>query len=193
MTYQSLFAFIPFLLAACGGGGSASIPQSVVIDGDSLAIEWPDYWPVRLKADRPDLNITNTALEGAQGADRLANYKSTKANPGDVYILVIGTNDVRRDTVETGFASTKQVWQKARADGYRVIATTVSIHTNDIDLQRQKQYNALVRANSALYDVLLDLEQLFPHPEDLSILRDGVHFAPAGHQIFLDAVKSILR
>jgi hypothetical protein len=191
-------------LAACGGGGSSpdvpnAAPLAVVeIAGDSLAAnDWPETtWQRDLEARSPQYRFVQAAKSGALAVQT----PYLPAAPAGVYILVAGTNDYRKAEISNDqiMAALQALWAKARADGFKVVASTVGPYTNPLAAwapsfeAKRQDLNARIRASAPEYDALIDLDRLFPNALDTTMLYDRLHFAPLGNSVVLDEAARIL-
>jgi lysophospholipase L1-like esterase len=195
---RSLVLSLLVLLSACAGGGSSepSIPF-IAIEGDSLADSAYTTWPAKLAAQYPG-TYSNNAKGGRHAAESLAAYALTG---GDVFILIVGTNDVQQgiEGIPQTFANIRATWAKARADGFRVIAATVA-NARDFQavpagtaLPYREQLNALIRGASSEYDALIELDKLLPDQDDPAAYIDQVHFADGGSTVVAAAMLNAIR
>lgn len=203
---KALATILALALSACGGGGAAPpAPQAhqlatftVVVEGDSLAADnfAATTWQRDLEAALPQASVVHGAQAGSFAYQILARYDldahptspAVTGKPG-VYIAVAGTNDVRRGIpLDESWATLRALWARARADGFKVIASTVGPCTEADWEQRRRELNALIRSRPDLYDALLPLDAMFPDAQDSRLLFDTLHFSPQGNSMVLDSV-----
>lgn len=199
---KNLFlVFSVLLLSACGGGGGpatsspASAPLVVAIEGDSLAA-LANYttWPATLSG----VTVVNNARGSRLSQASLDQYDTAirPSNP-DVFILFTGSNDVAQGVdVDVTWSNIAGLWAKARADGAKVIATTIHSSithspsiTDDQAAALMAELNRRIRASKG-WDVLIDLEAMFPDPTDTTYVVDGIHWTPAGNALVAVKVRA---
>lgn len=189
------------LLASCGGGGgdapaAPALPMPIIgIEGDSLATQQYGLWPSMLAAQIPG-KYTNNSHEGRASAESVALYDGAfKGRKGDFFILVVGTNDANNQNAPLTFANIRAIWAKARADGYKVIAFTVSNQRDFypgfvVAQDFREKINAAIRGASSEYDALIEPDVLLPDADDKTAYVDTVHFAPRGAKVVADAITA---
>jgi hypothetical protein len=173
-------------------------PVRVVIDGDSLAAtDWEQTtWPKDLERAMPQARFVHAAFAGGHAVDVIRRYDRLvhTRGTGGVYILIAGTNDAMKEaTLEPGWAALRELWTKARADGFKVIASTVKRSAQGtVQDKCCIELNSRIRRHSAMYDALLDLEAIFPNIQDESLLYDRLHFAPRANAMVLEVMTRLL-
>jgi lysophospholipase L1-like esterase len=189
------------VLVGCGGGGGASAPAQqatldtrpvVVVDGDSLAD--PAFpattWPTSLEQEMPTDDFALVAVASSRAAVEVIQRYPADVHPlagrRGSYVLFAGTNDVVRGVpLLDAEAALSALWAKARADGFRVVATTVGPVQEPVR-DRREQLNAFIRSSPALYDELIDVEKAVPDNSDLT---DGLHFTAKGNDVIREEVR----
>lgn len=196
--------FFTAFLTACGGGNSEPVattptaafsPATVVFEGDSLTeINKGTNWPTAVQAASTwTATWQNHAVSGSTTAHIIARYPGVLKPSGTTGVLIIngGTNDLTLGSAPADvYARLKTEWAQARADGFRVVATT--IHNARTSRERVAHLNALIRSNPSLYDALAENDKAFPDPLDTALLSDELHYTPAGNVRAAATVQSAL-
>lgn len=132
---------------------------------------------------------TNLAASGSQTQDVLNRYAAVHALSPAVtanvgyFFLMVGLNDLAH-TTDSGlviYGRLQSLWSKAQADGYKVVAATVTGMqglTADRELQRQA-LNLSIRTSSS-WNYLLDFDAVLPDPSDTTLYQDGMHPTASG-------------
>ncbi len=180
---------------------------NVVCEGDSITegnhvtptTTWP-YLFGQTAFCSGRATVTNVGLNGGTIASITTDY-STQVYPlrpaatGKRAILCvqIGTNDYATVASATWLASWASYMATARADGFTIVAFTVTGRTSDTVAQRATRiaYNAGIRASSA-WDYLVDLDALLPLHSDTTYYSDGTHPTAEGNRVIAAEVAATL-
>ncbi len=217
-----LFVIIAGVMALVELNSAYKLPGRFVFEGDSitdptiLGGNKPGSWPALLANStgifsRGEFN--NIAISG----DSIANILSTNEyenqarshrpiKEGDVsyYFIFAGTNDFDINGSPTQVANTyyyaKQLWAKAKADGFKVVVLTMLPSDPLMYSAREEArplYNAYLASNAPLYDYLVRTDLLFLNPDgtykgQYLYSADHLHPNDAGNQLIANAVKNVL-
>jgi hypothetical protein len=185
------------IIAPAYGGASYILPRlapaRIVFEGDSLSdpngvspITSTTTWPYYLTNNYAWAGVTNynQAVAGETVVQMLAEY-ATEVYPyrpsgGDQVILFIegGLNDQGGGASPTTiYNNLKTYWAAARADGFTVVAFTVTntIFMSSTQFAEIITLNKLIRSDPTLYDHLIEWDTIFPSPFDETRYFDGVH------------------
>lgn len=180
-----------------------------VVVGDSLSstgsgsatTSWAAYW------SRQNLNAgavyTNLAIAGRTAAQIDAAHASqvtplspnTLGGVGTLFTLC-GTNDLNAGTTDTALiALLRSIWSKGRADGYRVVAFTITRNglLDATKEARRVSVNTTIRADSANWDFLVDLDALLPNNADTTYFTgDNLHYNATGGEFISRQVRQVI-
>lgn len=192
-------------------GISTASNDIYVFEGDSIsAVPGPsgtgNEWPLQLKNFEYQVKYGQNnyvATSGETSAQVLAEYSTqvhplrpTSSNTNAVFFLVIGTNDLAHlVATSTFYSNVKAEWALARADGFRVIASTIPQSTmvtygND----GINGMNALIMSDTSLYDGLMRPDIWFSDPRDQNFfLADQVHPNGNANLLWAKNTASILQ
>ena len=169
-----------------------AVPRStqVVVHGDSLSAynvnrQWAQRLVERLNVASPT-TLINLAVNGNVAYTIATNY-ATEIHPycpaitglrSSLYIWA-GTNDIMGgDTAAQIYANLKTIWAAGKADGFEVIASTITPRTDASGGQEtiRGQLNTLILSDLSLFDRVMRPDLLFPDATDLTWYNgDGVH------------------
>jgi lysophospholipase L1-like esterase len=133
---------------------------------------------------------TNNAVSGNKTADIIARYPASDhplspavtGNPGYFFVLA-GINDIvnTTDSAATILARLQSIWSTAAADGYKVVAATITPMQGLTAAQEatRQAINLSIRTSSS-WNYLLDFDPLLPDPSDTNLYQDGLHPTAAG-------------
>lgn len=180
-----------------------------VVVGDSLSstgsgsasTSWAAYWSRQLQ--NSSAIYTNLAISGryASAIDSSHASQVTPISPGTLggtgfLFTLCGTNDLALGGVtDTALiASLRSIWSKGRADGFKVVAFTITRSNLISGTQetRRQSVNTSIRADSANWDFLVDLDALFPTNSDTTYFHDGLHFNAAGGELVAKNVRQVV-
>lgn len=188
-----------------------SIHGVLAIEGDSRTAPsspttnfWPSYltnmWP-----GMRNLSISNFAVGGDTLQAMIGEY-ATQAHllaptnyAGQVGYFLIqgGANDLGTSGIGYGtnvYSYATQIWAKARADGFIVIASTetgAGIGWFASNTAETVIFNNLVRSDPTLYDYLLEPDIVTPLTRT-DYYIDGIHYNDAGSLAFAKMVANTL-
>jgi lysophospholipase L1-like esterase len=173
------------------------------IEGDShCANNGNGYeWWRAVTAAFPGATLNDFALGGDSAASMVGEYASqagaVKINPGESYFfLLAGSNDLTgADSAAAIYQYLKTLWSSARASGYKVVAMTLFPRQSYDAGQEKKrvELNALIRANSKLYDYLAPLDRALAGGRYTTLYAsDGTHLNQAGNAILARTVLDAL-
>lgn len=190
-------------------GGGAPVQRFVVV-GDSLSstgsgsatTSWAAYW------SRHNLNAgavyTNLAISGRTAAQIDSAHASqvtplspnTLGGVGTLFTLC-GTNDLNTGTTDTALiALLRSIWSKGRADGYKVVAFTITKNPllDATKEARRVSVNASIRGDSANWDFLVDLDAILPNNSDFTYFRsdDSLHYNATGGEFIARQVRQVI-
>jgi len=169
-----------WLCARYGIGYQSAIGDpkaSIVFDGDSLtygvgstsSLTYPNQLLALLTGGAPYYANWNTAIGGSSAGTILSSrYDATVAPlraiafPKDIYAVWSGTNDLGGGVSgATLYTTLKGIWAKARADGRKVIAFTITPRSGtgvSAGFETQRGIvNTAIRSDPTLYDGLVDV------------------------------------
>lgn len=223
---DSVISIATFTKNSSALNGPADI---IVIEGDSMsnggkgsptdprrAGDWVNYISAYVSwyASAQKFNIAASAEKVSQ---MLAQYP-TQARPHKpaagkkaYYIIMGGINDLGGKTdgvvgdADAIYANLKSLWALARADGFTVVAITVTpfYPSNSPNQQvanttneERKQLNALIVSDPSKYDLLVRADQLFastmPGPTD-QYFADRIHVNEAGAKKIAEAIANSIK
>lgn len=196
---------LALLLSACGAGagpspvhGPAFAPSIVYLEGDSLTeVNKFTSWPIAVQADSRWMSTwVNQGISNATTIDMLARYPNVRKPAGTVGVFILngGTNDLGfGNQPQEVYDRLKVLWAEARADGFKVVATTLhNVYKQRASRDQVTALNVLIRSNPALYEALIENDKLFPDPADETLLVDGLHYTPGGNAKVAAAVEAVL-
>lgn len=180
-----------------------------VVVGDSLSstgsgsatTSWAAYW------SRQNLNsgavYSNLAIAGRTAAQIDSAHASqvTPLSPntlGGVGVLftLCGTNDLNAGTTDTALiALLRSIWSKGRADGYKICAFTITKNglLDATKEARRVSVNSSIRADSANWDFLVDLDAILPNNADTTYFTgDNLHYNATGGEFIARQVRQVL-
>lgn len=174
---QSAVSAYPFLL-----------PTKIAVIGDSIPLgsgvpgnaNWPAYLTNNFLTGNLALT-TNAAVSGATIAQCYANYtnyvaplKPTTGTNGFIFVEV-GLNDNSQSAANI-FSGLSNLWSTAKADGWTVVAFTLSSYPalGPASNQNLESANALIRS-AKNWDYLVDVGSFIPSAYGTTI--DGLHFS----------------
>lgn len=163
--------------------------QAFIFEGDSnMTVN--GAWPVKGAAYLAEwgTDVENVAEGGAELVDIIADYATEvyperpAANGGrPAWLTVsIGTNGYAADPIADMIDDWDSYMDTAAADGFKLVACTVPRRMDFtiapwLELVRQ-QFNAHIRQSVDKYQILLDLDAMFPDPKNTDFFYDSVHF-----------------
>lgn len=124
-------------------------------------------------------------VDGGYSANGGLKKPSFTITDNSILFVWCGVNDLRSSvSAVTTFGYLTSVWAKAKLDGFLVVAFTVGNFTGNgitgpIETERLA-LNVLIRASAGLYDILCDVDTLFP---DGTYKTDGLHLSTPGNAI----------
>lgn len=153
-----------------------------------------EAWPSKLRDLYEEFgaaNHYNTAVGGRIVQDAIDGYtaevhpyRPLVAGTKSLYLCMGGVNDVLAGTsAATIYANLKTLWALARADGFVVVAFTIT-HSASGNEAIRIAANKLIRSDKTLFDLLVEPE-LLPLESDL-------HFSPASHLLFAREVARVV-
>lgn len=188
---------------------SASALSRHVVVGDSLSstgsgsatTSWAAYWS-RHQLNQP-IAYTNLAIAGRTASEIDSAHASqvTPISPntlGGVGVLftLCGTNDLNAGTTDSALVTLlRSIWSKGRADGFKVCAFTITKNglLDATKEARRVSVNATIRADSANWDYLVDLDALLPNNGDTTYFTgDNLHYSAAGGEFVARNVRQVL-
>lgn len=183
--------------------GTGPTGPSFVYVGDSLTdITGVGTWPVNLAASYAFFNrghSYNYAISGQTAATMVGLYASQPGAlnvTGEAYLFTwSGRNDVVVLTAAaTIYSSLLTEWAAGRTSGYKVIAFTIMPGLGDTAAQNNIRValNALIRGDTTKYDYLIDTDQFFFDPTDLSLRTSTGHLSPTGNSFLAGRVAAKL-
>jgi lysophospholipase L1-like esterase len=143
-------------------------PKHYTHDGDSLTfglgLTTAQSYPRQLMSlQHASHSFVNLGISGQQVCTSIdANFASRMpyspaTTSRNYYILLGGINDLYWATTPADtYTCLKSVWAKARAQGYKVVAMTLT-GTGNVDYSLVTSLNTLIRSDASLYDALVDL------------------------------------
>jgi hypothetical protein len=202
------FAWLALAVASSAvGAGSGAIV--IAIEGDSRTAPpspttnfWPSYWQTSSPLAGKAVVFTNFALGGDTLESMVSEYDTQAhavrptTNQVGYFILCGGGNDLGTGMNASGsrtYAYATQLWAKARADGYRVVASTDAgaMSWPASNKVQSAAFNALVRSNTNLYDFLLEPDIHLP-VSDTRLYIEGTHFTDLGSLSFARMLNAVL-
>lgn len=188
--------------------GALAMPRLVVV-GDSLSstgsgsasTSWAAYF------SRHSINAgasyTNLAIAGRTAAQIDAAHASqvtpiSPATLGGTGLLftLCGTNDLNGGTTDSALiALHRSIWTKARTDGFKIVAFTLTKNglLDATKEARRVAVNASMRADSAYWDYLVDLDLILPNNADTNYFTgDNLHYSAAGGEFVARNVRQVL-
>jgi hypothetical protein len=136
----------------------------------------------------------SVAVGGRSVAQMVTDYPATKpyrTGPGHSYLFIWGG--------QAGFSATtitelQTYWALARADGYKVVANTITPNaTDDVPTKALRDAtNVTIRASSSQWDYLIDNAVLLPDPFNALYFSDAVHLTTLGYQTVANSINSLL-
>lgn len=208
-------AFVTAAVAAVpggggGGGGGGGLLTgntsncNIVFEGDSNTDgSVANNWPSLLMAT-PTFSGKGTAYNYAVSGSSMAEVSArtasvtARAPAGAVtsawLFLSIGTNDIGLAgvTSDTTDALTSYLTAR-RGEGFKIVLTTIPPRTTLPQANtesRRQEINAFIR-RSALWDALIDVDQLMPNASDTADYSDGIHYTLPGRQMLARYVASL--
>lgn len=210
--------------APAGGSGSGSLvtnplasaavntlfsaPTRLVFDGDSLTssnFSHPFYTSNRLGVAGASIVVTNTAISGQTIPQMIARYTNfvqpNKPVTGTNAILFAwgGINDVYFATngANTTIANLSNYWAIAKADGFTLVAFTISSRSDFPGLTNSSTVaflNQWIRSQ-ATWDYLVDVDQIFPTWLPTTHLLEStayIHFTTNSQRMISDMALATL-
>jgi|GEM_PF-4937022 len=186
---------------------------SIVFDGESttsgISSQLPSY-PTQLCAQLPaNYSCYNSGTGGAEIADLIAegvlDVDMKRQGPQDHLVLWIGVNDLIRGgpNAAATYAGVSQYIAARKAAGWTVVILTLppmtALSFPGADSQAMldadtAQFNALILANTAGADVVLDISaDPFLQPGAGGRQPDGIHYNVAGNARIADLVLPSLQ
>jgi hypothetical protein len=171
-----------------------------VFEGDSLTAytTYPaSTWTLNLSNDfaffgaGKSYNVAKGGARAYQMNDeydtQVAPYKPTKPSDDCYFFIWGGGNDLNGDdaTAEHVYGNLTELWAKARDDGFKVVAFTIT-YASVLDDDGTKEanrslLNEYILSNSSAYDYLIRPELLFPDYTDTTYyMPGGVHLNSFG-------------
>lgn len=211
LTYLSILFII--ILSGCKKASLIDpTPKPLVIDqylyeGDSITDTvkgYPFDWPAQLvklspsAAKTPQINVayTGDTIEWMLGQydSQVHPYAPTKSTQNFFFFVLAGTNDAFYGRNETQiYTDLKTEWAKARADGFKVVAFTI---TRSIDPKRDTtlvKVNKMIKADTTKYDYLVKTDELLPDPTNTLLWqRDALHPNIAGSKMIAQEVLNVI-
>jgi hypothetical protein len=133
-------------------------------------------------------NYYNVALGGDTISNMINEYhsqvefkKPLMRNDVSYLFLWAGINDIRADRTSSQiYNNLKTEWEQARADGFKVIAFTITNASGYYNLTasqdtNRNNLNNLILSDTSLYDYIIRPELLFPDSTDTTYYFDGIH------------------
>jgi len=180
---------------------ASSVPPTqtniIAILGDSISTDYPprhdwvEFMPLYSTVWSNSV-IHNFALSGQGSKQALSRYATTvhtvrPSQPNETGWLFawLGITEIttNRDSSFI-YDNLKQLWQLARADGFKVAAFTTTRGggwTPENGMYQQWELvNNLILSDPTLYDALCRPDVLFPAPVDPLYFMDGIHPTPLG-------------
>ena len=183
--------------------------QLIVFDGDSLTsgqgLTTPETYPYKVldTEGRATFDGINLGVAGQTVADIAADV-ATQIWPqvgiwaNHTYIIWAGTNDLANGgTAAATYTTLTSVIQGARAAGFgRIVVLNMIKRTTDAALETKRQaYNALIAANTAGADIIVDVGAL-PEFQDTTNTTyyqgDGTHITATGSTVIATAVSAAI-
>ena len=102
------------------------------------------------------------------------------------FFLWAGTNDLYYDSNSSTILSCLEIeWAMARADGFKVVAVTITNRSgvyilNGTQESNRTALNGGIIAASSQYDYLIRADLILPDPTNTTYFVDGLHPTPAG-------------
>ena len=180
----------------------------IAIEGDSRTanpsptnIFWPTYADTLSELFR-NADVYNYALGARTVVNMTANYETRAGVVAPTgkkigyFIVYGGANDIGGTipTVQVVYDSLQVLWQKARDDGYYVVASTetgANIGWSATQELQKDTLNTLIRGDRTLYDYLLEPDIFIPLTE-ATYYSDGIHLTDLGSKEFARMVTTIL-
>lgn len=185
-------------LAAGSATGGTVVPvaqtiTTLVYEGDSLTApisEGRSNYYLTTNAFFSSATGYNVATGGDTAQNMVTEYESqgriyrpANAGGGGVFFIWAGINDILNNgrTASQVYNDLKTIWAKARADGYRVVAFTLTPSTGYSGATETTRLavNTSIRADATLYDFLIQPDVLFPDATNTANYPDGTHISTA--------------
>ena len=185
----------------------------LVAEGDSMTASggtpggvnaWPYLLTTSARYSPATTTLINAATSGETAATMVGQYtaqvypyRPAAAADPSYFFLYAGTNDLGAGTTAaTIYGYLTSLWASARADGFRVVAFTISSCYDFNGNPGQVQLpalNALIRSDPSLYDHLVEPDVYFPTPGDSTYYNgDGIHFNSTATAILAGHINRIL-
>jgi lysophospholipase L1-like esterase len=134
-------------------------------------------------------------LNGGQYEGQTRPWRPSKAIPNAVACIWLGTNDIANGaTAAATYDRLKQLWAKARADGFKVCAFAV-LKRDDVSAGINDEIvvlNGLIESDPTLYDFYADFYTFFADPANNPTYTDGLHPTIDGNQWIAEQLDAIL-
>lgn len=170
--------------------------NTILVVGDSLTTGYniATPWPSLLNVD-DGVNVINFSKNGEMTSWGLFHLPGLLIeHKPDVVLIMLGTNDSARGSLEQAIANIKSMISQSKVAGATVYVATLPPITrkgaaNLLANQRSKELSNKIAALSAAN--VVDVRAAFAEPK--SLLADGVHPTQAGSQVIADQISEHLK
>lgn len=172
----------------------------VSFSGDSIVSQplptWPQYLGSYSSYFASAGYITNYGVNGGRAYQDATNYSTTAhlnrpQNPYEVgwFFYHGGGNDIADGrTYAQTYTDLKSIWSQARADGYKVVAVTITPRLGDA----YTTLNGYILSDPTLYDYVIRADLIMPDPSNATYYYDTTHPTVAGAQLLANYIASCL-
>lgn len=186
-------------------------PAVFVFEGDSLTANnnngitpYPDKLLLQSnflrKGPQYNVAITGDTIQNISGnsySEQIKPLKFPSCSFKDFYVFIwAGTNDLGVRTAAQIYADLQTFWAAAKADGFKVVAFTISKRAAPNALSgpnetKRQDVNTSIKSNLTLFNYLIDVDVLFPDASDLTYFYDGLHNTDAGTLLIAQNINTI--
>lgn len=136
----------------------------------------------------------STFISSGQYASQIQPNKPPSNKERVILSLMIGINDFFDGrTASQVYNDLKTVWAQAKADGFTVVAFTLTRSTNGTVDPLAAATSALIASDPSLYDYLVRTDLILPNPADLAYYEsDGLHLNANGSKKLAQELARVL-
>ena len=177
----------------------------VSYEGDSIVSQGNPTWPNYIATYDPHLAKAGNVVNYGQSGDRMVSMvgeyatqahlnRPTKPTDEGWFFLHGGGNDLVDGTSgATVYGYLQSIWASARADGYKVVAMTITPRGFTAPQEAQRQIlNNLILSDPTQYDYVIRPDVLLNDPSNANYYYDTTHPTVLGAQLIAQLVATTI-